>query len=66
MTHIKQKSNVKALDFLFGITPSLLEGLCQIKRQKKAIADFGCLFAGAGFYPGSTLVNPFLTYLRIN
>ena len=35
-------------------------------RQKEAIADFGCLFAGAGFYSGSTLVNPFLTYLRIN
>jgi hypothetical protein len=34
MTHIKQKSNVKALDFLFGINPSLLEGLCQIKKIK--------------------------------
>jgi len=38
MTHIKQKSNVKALDFLFGINPSLLEGLCQIKKTVSAIA----------------------------
>jgi hypothetical protein len=58
MTHIKQKSNVKALDFLFGINSSLLKGLCQIKKTENAIAVFGCLFAGAGFYSGSTLVNP--------
>jgi len=50
---------VKALDFLFGINPSLLEGLCQIKKTENAIAVFGFLFAGAGFYSGSTLVNPF-------
>jgi hypothetical protein len=29
------------------------------KKNKDAIADFGFLFAGAGFYSGSTLVNPF-------
>jgi hypothetical protein len=58
MTHIKQKSNVKALDFLFGINPSLLEGLCQIKKTERCDSSFGFLFAEAGFYSGSMLVIP--------
>jgi hypothetical protein len=48
------------LDFLFGISPSSLEGLCQIKKTEAAAAAWD-FYLQERVHSGSTLVNPCYT-----